>query len=223
MHKLTLQKFISELLNGECRRLCRVFRYNSTPVLRTENVAEHSWYVAYICLMMWFRLRDSGVELDRGKLLSKAILHDLDEMLTGDIPRPFKHHSEQTKTLLNSAAESLFRDWADRFHLPNELWSEWKYSKEGPEGLVIKFADFATAVSYITEEVLMGNKLLLIKSGEVGRYLRQFQTLLNDIIQGDSECDLYLRTAVKLLPYVTVLLNMIDEGIESDKYSLCRT
>lgn len=54
-------------------------------VPNAENVATHSFGVAYTALM----LAESIDEVvDRGRLLSMAVLHDLPEAVTSDIPTP---------------------------------------------------------------------------------------------------------------------------------------
>ena len=50
-----------------------------------ESVAEHSWGVAVLALVL---AQESGAPLDRGRLLTTALLHDLQEVVTGDIPSP---------------------------------------------------------------------------------------------------------------------------------------
>lgn len=54
-------------------------------VANAEDVAAHSYGVSYIVLMLSHLV---PVEIDRQKALSMAILHDLPEGLTTDIPSP---------------------------------------------------------------------------------------------------------------------------------------
>jgi putative hydrolase of HD superfamily len=54
-------------------------------VPNAENVAAHSYGVAFTAMLL-AQVVDSPV--DRGKLLSMALLHDLPEALTSDIPQP---------------------------------------------------------------------------------------------------------------------------------------
>ena len=57
-------------------------RHSWTSAGRRESVAEHSWRLA---VMAWF-LRDRFPEADWEKVLAMAVLHDLGEAFTGDIP-----------------------------------------------------------------------------------------------------------------------------------------
>lgn len=54
-------------------------------VPQPENVAAHSWGTAMVALVL---AEMSDVDLDRGKLLSMAVLHDLAESEMSDIPKP---------------------------------------------------------------------------------------------------------------------------------------
>lgn len=91
-------------------------------VANPETIAEHTFGVATLALLVG----DLTPEIDRGKLLALALLHDLAEALLGDLPasarRLFgadaKHAAERR------AAEELFAD------LPNRaeylaLWDEY--------------------------------------------------------------------------------------------------
>ena len=52
-----------------------------------ENVAAHSWGTAMVALVL---AEMSDVELDRGRMLTMAMLHDLAETEVSDIPRMAK-------------------------------------------------------------------------------------------------------------------------------------
>jgi putative hydrolase of HD superfamily len=51
-------------------------------VLKTESVAEHTFGVAALALLVGDQIPD----LDRGRLLTLALLHDMAEALMGDLP-----------------------------------------------------------------------------------------------------------------------------------------
>ena len=57
-------------------------RHCTTSLGRTESVAEHSWRVALAA----FLLRDRFPELDMDRVVAMALIHDLGECFTGDIP-----------------------------------------------------------------------------------------------------------------------------------------
>lgn len=57
-------------------------RHSVTSQGRPESVAEHSWRVSLMALL----LEDEIVNADFNKILRMCILHDLGEAITGDIP-----------------------------------------------------------------------------------------------------------------------------------------
>src|ERR687893_497474 len=52
-----------------------------------ESVAAHSYGVALTAMLLADEVRARGVELDVGRVLRIAVLHDLAEARTGDMPR----------------------------------------------------------------------------------------------------------------------------------------
>lgn len=84
-----------------------------------ESVSEHTCGVAFVCLVL-ADLVDRPV--DRAKLLSMALLHDLPEAVLGDIPAPaLRHLAPDVK---REAEEDVLRLLLDE--LPQrERWYTW--------------------------------------------------------------------------------------------------
>jgi 5'-deoxynucleotidase len=59
-----------------------------------ENVAEHSFHVALLTHALCTIARDIfGRDVDAGQAVILALFHDVEEVLTGDLPSPVKHHN----------------------------------------------------------------------------------------------------------------------------------
>jgi 5'-deoxynucleotidase len=59
-----------------------------------ENVAEHSFQVALLTHALCTIGREVfGKEVDTGRAVILALFHDAEEVMTGDIPSPVKHHN----------------------------------------------------------------------------------------------------------------------------------
>ncbi|HEY1295868.1 MAG TPA: 5'-deoxynucleotidase [Chloroflexota bacterium] len=59
-----------------------------------ENVAEHSYQVALLTHALCTIGREVfGTEVDTGQAVILALFHDAEEVMTGDIPSPVKHHN----------------------------------------------------------------------------------------------------------------------------------
>lgn len=68
-----------------------------------ENVAEHSYYVAVLTHALCTIARTQfGTDVDTGRAVTLALFHDVEEVITGDIPTPVKHHNQR---LLRSLRE----------------------------------------------------------------------------------------------------------------------
>ena len=86
-------------------RLKDTLRHCTTGKRRIESVAEHSWRVSLMALL----LRDECPDADIDKVISMGLIHDLGECFTGDIPTFIKTDSDRDTedSLLNSWVESL--------------------------------------------------------------------------------------------------------------------
>lgn len=158
-----IRKVIHDIVSGESRRMCRVTRYNSAAIHRTENVAEHSWYISWICLRLFHLIKDvhhDKYKIDLGTLLSKSLLHDLPEMLTGDIPRPFKHFNSDIRNAIDRAETEIFTKYCNDNDIPKEVHHSTLSAKEGLDGEVVKLADVLCVIGYVAEEIQMGNRLI---------------------------------------------------------------
>jgi 5'-deoxynucleotidase len=59
-----------------------------------ENVAEHSFHVAMLTHALCTIARAVfGRDVDAGQAVILALFHDAEEVLTGDLPSPVKHHN----------------------------------------------------------------------------------------------------------------------------------
>lgn len=153
---------IRSALNGTTRRLSHIRRYSSIPVIRGENVAEHSWQVAWYSYLIAIDLWEDGVTLDLAALLAKAVSHDVSEAASGDIIRSYKYGSDEMLAATRAADLANMVNLARELGLPagdNELMMAWRYAKDGTtEGEIITFADLLCVVGYCVEERHLGNQ-----------------------------------------------------------------
>ena len=80
-------------------------RHCTTSKKRVESVAEHSWRVSLMALLLKNEFPDVNID----KVVSMCLIHDLGECFTGDIPTFSKTDSDSIteESLLNSWLESL--------------------------------------------------------------------------------------------------------------------
>lgn len=89
-----------DILNVAERLKCNT-RHSDTSSGRRESVAEHSWRVALMAML----LEDEYPDLDMNKVIKMCLIHDLGEAFTGDIA-----------TFLKTAEDSRKED---------EVYGEW--------------------------------------------------------------------------------------------------
>ena len=141
---------------GTIKGLSNIHRYSMASLSVDETVLEHSAMVAMICLDIGGSI-DLGVNM--GMLLTKALIHDVEESVTGDIPHMTKHISAEVSDALRvmeaSAIKTIFKD-------SDALQVAWVTAKSGGEGSIVEFADaFVVLVKFYDEIIVRGNKSMI--------------------------------------------------------------
>lgn len=101
-----------------------------------ESIADHSYAVAIVAMMLTDALRAEGYQVDGEKVLKMALLHDAAEAATGDIPMPRKTPE------LSAALAVLEKSIVERMLPPAyvALWQEAE-AKESLEARIVAAAD----------------------------------------------------------------------------------
>ncbi len=77
-------------------------------VRNVESIADHSFGVAMIAMMIADRAEASGMKIDGERVLRMALLHDLAEVRTGDLPATIKPYFDAAT--LRSADEQATKE-----------------------------------------------------------------------------------------------------------------
>ena len=88
-------------------------RHCYTSSGRQESVAEHSWRIALMAML----IEKEFPEADMNKVIKMCLIHDLGEAFTGDIPTFEKTNADTEKE------EACLMDWVRS--LPQPLAEEW--------------------------------------------------------------------------------------------------
>lgn len=135
---MTQREFIDFL--GAVGALKTVYRHNYTEAGRLESVADHSWRLALMPLL----LEDDFCDLDINRVIRMCLIHDLGEAITGDIPCFKKTNSDEAaeEKALDDLLKALPTDAREKF---NALLSEMSEQKT-PESRLYKALDCLEAV-----------------------------------------------------------------------------
>lgn len=139
--------------------MASVFRFSALPVHHRESVAEHTFYVSFFALVIARDCILRGCEVNVTILLQRCITHDLDESLTGDIIRPFKHSSPELRDLIHESASAEMAEQYSDLPGGTNIFTAWSEAKaDGVEGLILEFADVWSIYMYLRREALLGNR-----------------------------------------------------------------
>lgn len=81
--------------------LSNVPRWAILDTYRTQSVGEHTFRVAAIVLTLIREFDKRGLYVSKSKALELAVIHDIDESWSGDLPTPYKK--------LKNLSESTFK------------------------------------------------------------------------------------------------------------------
>ena len=156
-------------------------RYSQINLLHPESVLEHT---GFVCLFTYLTCSEINFscqkKIDTCLALMKAVFHDVDEVVTGDIPRPTKYFSTESKQIFDKIASQGIKQIIFELDIKNQSSSQeieklWRHSKDNDEGRIVALADLAAVVYKIWEEViLLGNRKLVLQGKQVFGYIEDF-------------------------------------------------
>jgi putative hydrolase of HD superfamily len=107
-----------------------------------ESVAAHSFGVAVIAMLLADRARSRGVEVNVERLLRMALMHDLTEARTGDLPSTIKQYFD--RAAVRAADERIVEEMVAELGQTGqsylELWRDYE-RRASIEARLVKAAD----------------------------------------------------------------------------------
>jgi len=193
---------VREMLTGDVRRISTVYRYSSFLVHRRENVAEHTFYCCLYAYLIALDLEDEDkylCQFNMETLFERALLHDIDESLTGDFLRSIKHGDDDIRKGLKRVSKKMITKLEKS--LGTSLQTPWENCKANDlEGDIISLADFLCVVAYLCEEFKSGNRHIVVVLHEVKAYLEKMN-------RGEG-----INNSLKLLSrYIKESLDLLNE------------
>src|SRR5262249_54764598 len=130
--------------------LSELMRLKSVPrigwllrgVRDVESVAAHSFGVGIIAMVLADRARERGMKVNVERVLRMALMHDLTEARTGDLPSTIKSYfgRKNVKVADHLIAEEEFAGLGSIGKDYLELWEEYE-SRGSIESKIVKIAD----------------------------------------------------------------------------------
>jgi putative hydrolase of HD superfamily len=135
-----IEKILSFL--KETRQFQLTYRFTTKPAGGFESDAEHSWSVAFACMLLVEEIeKEFNIKLNHARILKMALIHDLAEIKTGDT-KPWdvkarigkeKREREALHQIVSSLPESQQKEIID-------LWEECE-KRETLEAKIVKSLD----------------------------------------------------------------------------------
>ena len=128
-------------------RLSYVIRYSNVPRIKNESVAEHSFHVAAIVVMLYHEYR-----FNLGEALLAAVSHDIPEFAIGDVTVETKQNFPEMAACLNKMEKQVIDE------LP--VWFKQgmcTFNGRSTEGFIVQLADAIQVKQYAEKEVKLGN------------------------------------------------------------------
>lgn len=133
-------------------------RYNNRPRIKDESVATHSFFVSLHCVKLIEKIESLGYSLsceERYKILSSAILHDVGETITSDVPYDVKQMNASVRDVLETIEqEYLSMKFGNSFCVQT--------ADENDKDLnlvkaILKVADTLSVLQFCLNEMRLGN------------------------------------------------------------------
>jgi 5'-deoxynucleotidase len=174
---------------GVLSGLSGTYRFSNAKLIHRESVLEHLGAVALTCYLIVNELSywSGRGDVDLGEVMGKAIVHDVEELLTGDIPRPMKYSSPATRAHFKLLENDMFAKIVSDMDLSSssEVISDWVEAKQGVSGLVVDLADVLAVVYKVHEEAVeRGNKTMLSRAGSANSQLRRIRERVREEFSG---------------------------------------
>lgn len=145
-------------------------RFHTIPSTEYQTVAHHTWNMMALVQVLWPQCRK--------ELLLAALYHDIPEVMTGDVPAPFKWANPEVAGMLHAAEEKMLKELGVHVELTES------------EKRMLAIADTLELVLYSHEQAAMGNTMYAVSGVRGIQHLimnygltEEFKPV-NDILEG---------------------------------------
>lgn len=129
-----------------------IIRYANRNRIKDEDLAQHSYSVAAYCFEI---AKDFGISDEiRNEAIAMAIIHDVGECFTSDLPHDVKTENPELKQLCDKLEEK----YIDKIPSINNLWHKLEDNKDSIPSVMVKLGDTMSVKAYVKRELSLGNR-----------------------------------------------------------------
>jgi len=168
---MTITQYVED---KDLEALNHIKRWYLNRTIRTENIAEHSFLVSFFANVLVEDLCvDSVYAIDfKLRVVRLALLHDVDEMFTGDVPHQVKNNGINGAAIKEAmddfAKQSIIEKWFDSSKSSKSIRHTILKKDEAVKSIV-KVADWLSFLKFCNTEIIMGNQ----DFAEIKNYCKQ--------------------------------------------------
>ncbi len=150
---------VNEVMFGKIGRLKDTFRYSAQPAISRENVAEHSFWTAMIGVTIAYEVNGNVAPT----VALKAIVHDIEECMTGDLVRDMKYANPDLRGAIAHVERQFIKTLLEPMEATGKrIFREWEGAKDNTlAGQIVKLSDALSVIQYCTKEMELGNTNLV--------------------------------------------------------------
>jgi len=162
-----------DLIDNPMMKTENVIRFSGTYQIHEEQLSTHIVDVQFISFMIARKIISFGERVDVGLVLQRGLVHDVDEVLVGDIPRLTKYSSATCHDALNLVAASVVHDISNKLDGTDYVFDLWDNAKDNTiEGYIIRLADMLSVAKKTAYEVsILNNNNFLRIAVEMMNYI----------------------------------------------------
>lgn len=207
-------KDILDILNSPLMKTKGVIRYSGLIQAEEESLSDHILDVMNMSYLISRNLELLGTRIDLGLLLGRALVHDCDEVLIGDIPRLTKYSSVELHEKLDDLAEITAKKMSQEIDNTDYTYLLWSLSKNNDiEGTIIQIADMASVAHKVMNEIIYNSNLRFLRVAyELKSYSENIAATYDSSLFNE-ESNVYI---VVLLNSISDLMTKLGEEYSSN-------
>lgn len=165
-------------------KLSTMPRFMGSALFHPQSGSDHSFRITMIALVIVddynSRVKIKKHKISREEVLMKALFHDIEESVIGDIPTPVKYITPEFRLAVKDVEKKSMKNkvLANAGPASKEYYKLWDNAKKGPSGEIVKIADKLEGFIKINFELLHGNASLQSAYDETEQWFAENVELL---------------------------------------------